>query len=239
MIVPTMTDDEKAYEAFRMTDWLCEAHEEWRPTIVEKFRRGTRFPYFQHGKAKDDKGNEWTLLFFCPTKTLKKRDTYYTLAYLTYDIPRGRKESDVNAGRGCLMFDPISMKRRIAGEGIGTCIMDIVPHAFNRYTERHLVPNGLNNLSFRQKVESILSRWQWFDIMADKYGDVSARKHSDGAICPYDVYMKGGGMLRGQIVNEVLVRFLSYVSEDMMFDNQRERQRNMQSEYWQTKRNMK
>lgn len=236
MLLPTMNDEEKTYEAFRVTRWLCDVYEEWQPTIGDKFMRGTRFPYIQRGSVKDDKNNEWSFVFLCPTKDRKRKCVrYYTMAYTTYDIPRKRIEKDVNAGRGCLMFDPIAMRRMIDGGERCAAVMDIVPHAFNRYTERYLKPHGMENISFGRKLENMLMRWQWFDILAGVSGDKSAAKYTDGNICPYDVMMRGGGMLRGQIVNDLLIRFFTYVSDDMLFDSQKQRQAEIVSEYYHLK----
>lgn len=236
MILPTMSNDEKAYEAFRMTNWLCDCYRHLKPEIDDKFRRGTRFPYFQRYGMKDDKLNDWTFLFYCKSKDMKKKGLYYTQAYITYDIPRKRMEYDVNAGRGCLIFDPLQMRKRIENRDTCSIIIEIVPHVFNRYTERYLKPLGMENIEFTRKLESMLTRWQWFDIEADLLGDKNALKHKGDNICPYDVMMCDGGMLRGQIVNEMLLRFTTYVSKDMMFDNQHERQQEMASEYFSMKR---
>jgi hypothetical protein len=68
------------------------------------------------------------------------------------------------------------------------------------------------------------------------YGDKNAEKHANDGLCPYDVVMNGGGLLRGFIVNEMLIRFNTYIDEDSMFDNQIERQSKMVSEYFKMKR---
>ena len=47
--------------------------------------------------------------------------------------------------------------------------------------------------------------------------------------------MDGGGILRGYIVSETLIRFFSYVSDDMMYDDQKEWQEEMNSEYFKWK----
>lgn len=233
-----MNDDEKTFEAFRMTDRLCELFDRCRHDVVEKFKKGTIFPYFQRVKATDDKGNEWTLLYYILTKAMKKKGRYYTLAYTIYEIPRRRKENDVNAGKGIMLFDPFAMRDRI--NNVQDCrpgiIIDIVPHAFNRYTERYLKPMGIEGMEFPRKIENMLTRWQWFDIEADLCGDKNAAKHKGDNICPYDVIMRGGGLLRGQIVQELLLRFTTYVSQDMLFDNQIEQYEKMQREYYRSRR---
>lgn len=227
-----MNDDEKAFEAFRMTDRLCQCYEEWRSEIEARFRKGTRFPYFQRGRMKDDKGNDWTFLFFCLSKEMRKRRIYRGLAYITYEIPPRRIKNDLNAGKGCLLMDPIAMQNRIRGiDTRGSIIYDIIPHAFNRYTERYLKPLGRDKISFGYKVEDMLTRWQWFDVSADLEGDKNAEKHKGDNIAPFDVMMRGGGMLRGQIVHELMLRISTYVSEDMMFENQLQRQQEMVGEY--------
>ena len=107
-------------------------------------------------------------------------------------------------------------------------IVDIVPHAFNRYTERYLKPKGLENIEFERKVESIISRWRHFDVVGDKSSD----NNKDKGVAPYDVFMSDGGILRGYVVDEIMIRFFSYVSDDMMYDDQKEWQNEMNSEYF-------
>jgi hypothetical protein len=107
-------------------------------------------------------------------------------------------------------------------------VVDIVPHAFNRYTERYLKPLGMENIEFERKVESMVLRWMHFDVV----GDESSKNNEDKGIAPYDVFMKDGGILRGYMVNEMLLRFFSYVSDKMMYENQKEWQEKMNSEYY-------
>lgn len=52
----------------------------------------------------------------------------------------------------------------------------------------------------------------------------------------YNVFMKDGGVLRGQILNNICLRFFTYIFDDMLFDNQRQTQENMMKEYMQLKR---
>lgn len=233
-----MNDEDKIFEAFRMTNILCEIYDEYEEEMLEKFRKGTRFPYFQRIAYTDDKHNKWVLLRYMLDKKMRSKGYSYTQAYITYDIPRKRKEKDLNAGRGVLIFDPLAMKRRLDGDKTGrlVAVVDIVPHAFNRYTERYLEPLGRGNIEFALKLESMLKRWQWFDIDADRNGDINAQKHADGNLFPYDVIMRGGGMLRGQLTHEMMLRFTTYVSPDMMYDNQIEQHERMRSEYFRLKR---
>ena len=91
-------------------------------------------------------------------------------------------------------------------------------------------------MEFAKKFENMMTRWQWFDIRADLYGDKNAEKHANDGLCPYDVVMRGGGLLRGFIVNSMLVRFNTYIDKESMYDNQIERQNEMVSEFYQMKR---
>ena len=237
MILPTMTDEERGYEAFRMTDWLCRCYNAMRDDIGSRFAKGTKFPYYQRIKCDDDKGNTWWFTCLCPSKAFKKKGMYFTFCYTIYEIPPRRRENDVNSGKGVILFDPVSMRKKIKGEETsGFFICDITPHAFNRYTERYLKPKGLGDMEFNRKVESIMYRWQHFDVSADLYGDKNAAKHKDDGLCPYDIMMKGGGILRGTMMDGVFIRFNTYVSDDMLFDNQRERQEEMLREHYEWKR---
>lgn len=232
-----MNDEERCFEAFRMTPVLYEMFNNVRKEACDRFHKGTRFPYFQRYVFTDDKRNDWTLLLWCPSKTDKKKKRFYVTAYTIYEVQRKRKEEDVNCGKGVLMFDPIAMQNKIDGRpNTGAIVYEIVPHAFNRYTERYLKPKGLDGMEFKRKVENILSRWQHFDISADLHGDKNAEKHAKDGLMPYDVIMRGGGMLRGFIVDELLIRFKTYVADDQMFDNQKERQAEMVREHYEWKR---
>ena len=238
MILQTMNDEEKAYELIRATNWLCNICDDVHKKVIEKFKKGTRFPYFQRYCATDDKNNHWTILFYCRSKAMKKSKAYGVLAYITYDVPRKQKENYGNAGKGLMFFDPLCMRDMINGKEVKrpTAVFDIVPHAFNRYTQRYLKPKYLDSMEFAKKFENMLTRWQWFDVAADLFGDKNAKKHADDGLCPYDVVMNGGGLLRGSIINNLLVRFYTYIDKDSMFNDQIERYDEMISEYSHLKR---
>ena len=137
MILPTMNDDEKVFEVVRMSDWLCSICDDVHEQVVEKFKKGTRFPYFQRYCATDDKNNLWTILFYIKNKEMKKKKMFGTLAYITYDVPRKRKKNDLNAGKGVLFFDPFGMSDMLHKKSVKrpSAVYDVVPHAFNRYTQ--------------------------------------------------------------------------------------------------------
>ena len=72
-----------------------------------------------------------------------------------------------------------------------------------------------------------MNRWRWCDTEGDK----SSRKYTKDVLSSYDIFMQGGGMLRGQILNMTSMRFFTYVSEDMYYSNQLERQKDTLREY--------
>lgn len=238
MIVHTMTDEELLYEAVRATYWLVEGFYEFKDTIIDKYRRGTRFPYFQRIQMTDDKRNEWWFTCLCPSKSYMKKMMFKTYAYTVYDVPPKHTENRTNAGKGVLVFDPVATKRYLDQKlrDPGSMVTDITPHAMNRYTSRYLKPLGKEGLDVHRKMESVMLRWEHFDICADLAGDENAAKHADDGICPLDITTHGGGMFRGYIVNDLLVRLTTYVSDDMLYDNQRERQEEMTREHYDWKR---
>lgn len=230
MILQTMTDDEKAFEAFRIVDWAWEIYMENGREVLERFQRGTKFPYFNRIVFDDDKGNKWRLVYECSSKKLAKKGLMRTFCYTIYNV-LGKKG---NAGKGIIMFDVCQMHeflREKKYERMAT-FMDIVPHAFNRFTERFLKPQGKENIEFERKVEILMSNWLYFDVEGDK----SSEKHKDKGDFPYDVFMKNGGILRGNVVTNMLIRFFTFVSKDMLFDEQKEWHKEMQSEVWSARR---
>ena len=232
-----MNDSERGFEAFRATEMLCKIYERERSYIIDKFARGTKFPYFQRFETTDDKGNVWHLVSMTPSKEYKKKRKFINFAYTLYDIPPKRGVNPINTGKGAISFDPVAIKMRMRDPDhiTGTMITDLTPHAINRYTMRYLTPNG-KDYDIHKKIESIMFRWLHFDVCADMYGDKNTAKHKDDGISPVDVYMKGGGMFRGNITNGAYMRLNTYVSDDMMFDNQIARRAEIMKEYHEWKR---
>jgi hypothetical protein len=236
MVLHTMNDEEKGWEAFRIYPTAIDLYEQYKDRIWEKFRKGTKFPYVQRIAFEDDRRNRWIMVILCKSKKAARKGQFWSFCYTTYEIQKKRNDGtnkyDGNTGKGILGIDPFGMKVRVNGGTYGLgMIIDIVPHAMNRYTERYLKPKGLENIEFERKVENMILRWRHFDVMGDKSSD----NNKDKGIAPYDVFMSDGGILRGYIVDEVMIRFFSYVSDDMMYDDQKEWQEEMNSEYFKWK----
>lgn len=233
MVLSTMNDEEKAFEAFRIYPVAIDIYERYKDILWEKFRKGTRFPYVQRIAFDDDRRNKWMMIILCKSKKAARKGQFWSFCYTTYEIEKkknnGTNKYDGNTGKGIIGIDPFGIKVRVNGgtRGFGM-IVDIVPHAFNRYTERYLKPKGLENIEFERKVESIILRWKHFDVVGDKSSD----NNKDKGVAPYDVFMSDGGILRGYVVDGMLIRFFSYVSDDMMYDDQKEWQNEMNSEYF-------
>ena len=202
MILQNMTDKEKFYEAIRVAEKTKNLFDNVLDDVMDKFRRGQRFPYFIR-YAFEDHGNNWRLVFMCRSKEQKKKKAFFSFCYTTYNIEKSPKDmgpkdlkhgKDINCGKGILWFDP----------------------------------NGLwHYLHHYQKVESIMNRWRWCDVVGDK----SSQKYTKNVLSSYDIFMQGGGMLRGQILDMLSMRFFTYVSEDMYYSNQLERQEETLREY--------
>jgi hypothetical protein len=236
MVLSTMNDEEKGWEAFRIYKTAISVYEEYRDVIWEKFGKGTKFPYVQRIAFDDDRRNRWMMLVVCKSKKMARKGQFWCFCYTTYEIQKkksnGTNKFDGNTGKGILGIDPFGMKTRVNGGTYGLgMVIDIVPHAMNRYTERYLKPKGLENIEFERKVENMILHWRHFDVM----GDQSSDNNKDKGITPYDVFMSDGGILRGYVVDETLIRFFSYVSDNMMYDDQKEWQEEMNSEYFKWK----
>ena len=55
MVLHTMNDDEKGFEAFRIYPTAIDLYKQYKDMIWDKFERGTRFPYFQRIQFIDDR----------------------------------------------------------------------------------------------------------------------------------------------------------------------------------------
>lgn len=234
MIVPTMNDTDKTFEAVRVCHILEGIMRVMKYEASEKFRKATKYPYILRFDYTDDRMNKWRILFILENKWYKKKKLFRTMAYTTYEVPPKREKNYLNAGKGVLLYDPPAMSQYIKNinnpDGKMAAVCDIVPHAINRFTEKALKPEGKGNLEFHKKVEELILRWRHFDVSADLYGDKSSLKHKDEGICPYDLVMSDGGMLRGQIVDNFMVRLFTYVGKDDLYEDQQERYDDMMRE---------
>ncbi len=234
MIVPTMNDEEKTFEAVRVCHILDEIMRQRKYEASEKFRKATKYPYIMRFEYTDDRMNKWRILFILQNKWYKKKKLFRTMAYTTYEVPPKREKNYLNAGKGILLYDPPAMSQYIKNidnpDSRMVAVSDIVPHAINQFTERALKPEGKGDLEFHKKVEELILRWRHFDVSADIYGDKSSLKHRDEGICPYDLVMSDGGMLRGQIVDNFMIRLFTYVGKDDLYEDQQERYDDMMRE---------
>ena len=231
MVLPTMTGDEKVYEAIRTVEIIGNKLNQVSYDVTEKFRKATRYPYILRFDVGDDRRNTWRLLCILPSKAIKKKHLYLTLCYTTYEVPPKRKENNTNSGKGVLLYDPLAMAHYLLHKddpNVKTAaVMDIVPHAINRFNEKFLKVNGKTGLDIHKKVEQLILRWRHFDVHAIWSGDLSSIKHKDDGLLPYDMIMSEGGMLRGQLISPMLVRMFTYVSKDDLYENQQERHAEM------------
>lgn len=225
MILPNMTDDEKGFEAFRIRDLARRWAYDFRKEAAPKFEQAFKYPYNLFRKHEDGYGNVWTLLFCLPSKEDRKRGWMRSTIFTTYDVEKknikGKVRNDGNTGKGFIAFDPLTLWRNDGG------IMEFIPHAIHRYTQRYLKPIGKLDMPIDKKVASITSRWLYYNLGGDDY----SQKYNSRGFLAYDAYMKGGGMFRGQLSNAVYVKFYTYISEDMLYDNQREIQKRINAEY--------
>lgn len=231
MLLHTMNDEEKVYEAVRVVNILSNRLKLLSPEVTDKFRRATKYPYILRFNVEDDRRNVWRLLCILASKGMKKKHIYQTMCYTTYEVPPKRKENNTNSGKGLLMYDPLAVQNFISHMNDinvqPSGVMEVVPHAVNRFTDKCLKAEGKVSLDIHKKAEELILRWRHFDVFADMYGDESSIKHQDDGLMPYDIIMREGGMLRGQLVNAMLVRFFTYVSKEDLFENQEERHAEM------------
>lgn len=225
MILPNFTDVEKEWEAYRICDFAHEATMEHMHRIYNTLKSRKHFPTFESLCFDDDKNNRWFITFHISTKEMAKEGKKIgVFCYTTYDMPQKRCEDQSYAGKGVILFNPLHLYKfgETGKVGEGCYIMDITPHAINRYTERYLIPNGLAGLDMRRKMEKIMSRCVHFDVSAGLNGDISAKKQFEdkGFLSPYDIITKEGGMFRGGMVSSVQMRMYTYISPKMMYENQ-------------------
>ena len=232
MILPQMTDTEKSYHAFRIKDLAKRWAYEFRREVAQKFDKAFKYPYSLFRKHNDGYGNEWTLLFCLPCKEDKKKGRMRALCYTVYNVEKkdrkGRMKFDGTTGKGVIMFDPLLLWCASPDNHMGGGVVEFLPHVMNRYTQRYLKPLGKENIPFDKKMASIVARLKYFDTEGDAY----SQKYSGEDKMPYDMFLKGGGMLRGQLTSAIYVKFYTYVSDELLYDNQRRTQEKISQEFY-------
>lgn len=229
MLLPTMSTDEKAFEAFRIKNFAHEWARQLHDENEDKVRRAVKFPYKFSVTKKDDYGNTWIVKMVYANKTQWKQRIAHYWCYTTYRITKrdktGNPHYDTNTGPGIIAFDPTVTKNE------KFLVVDIVPHCINQYRKRHLEPLGRQDITLDAVIDSIMLRWKHFDVAEEH----AMEKHDDKGLLPYNIIMQGGGQLLGNLSTPVTLILFTYVSPDMMFEDQLERQQCMMTEWssWQ------
>jgi len=243
MITSTMTIEDRCFEACRMYPVLYEFHKEKSKIFHDRLMKKTSaaFPYYNRFTFVDDKRNEWHFVYLCKSKEWRRKSIYFCFAYFIYEIPPMRKENQTNAGKGVISCNPDYLGRYYSNDYMMAdedCIIpfifDIVPHAMNRYNERYLKPKGLDDLDFTKKVEMMLGNWINFDVSADLYGDISTKNNLKENSFPYDITLRNCGTLKGTLYTSCqYIQFYTFISNDIMYQDQIERHKTMTKEYYQ------
>lgn len=220
-----MSTDEKAYEGFRIHkiahEWVWELFRQ----NADKIKHAVKFPY-KFAVVKDDGyGNKWTLKLTYATKQEWKKNLTRTWCYTTYRVEKkdeqGNPIYDTNTGVGVLLFDPS------VSANTSFLAVDIIPHCINQYRKRHLEPLGRQDDPLDKVVDSIMLRWKHFDVAEEH----AIEKHDDKGLLPYNIIMQGGGQMLGNLQSALALTCFTYISNDMMFESQKERQARMMGEW--------
>lgn len=244
MITRAMSNVDKLFEALRVYQIVYDFYKDKKIIFRDRLFKKTSsaFPYYNRFSFVDDKNNEWHVVFYCKNKEWRRKGVFYCYAYFIYEIPPTRKKNQTNFGKGLIFYNPKciyeywnSHFNGIPSEikSIQALVFEVVPHAMNRYNERFLKPNGLDGIDFTKKVEMMLFDWINIDFAADLRGDESTKKNLREDVFPYDAALKNNGTLKGVIYKDFnLVQFYTYITKDMMFENQKVCYEDMVKKYY-------
>ena len=218
-------------------DFYCNHKNEFYSKLDKQSNSG--FPYYNRYIVDDGRNNKWHLVYFCPSKAYRKKRLSLHYLYTVYEIFPTHKENQSNYGKGVLLIFPSHVQKycmeRLLNGNSNTIppVLDIVPHAINRYTERYLNPRGIIDFNIHNKVENIMSRFQHVDTESDLHGDKSSQKYVKDGVTPFDFVFRDGGMLRGSCyVYKTYIQLYTYVDASMMYDNQIERGKEIMNDYF-------
>lgn len=234
-----MTDAERAVEILSASKMLMDTMKENQSWAVARLMKWREYPAFARLPVVDDRHNRYLIIYYL-TKKMKRKRQMFINCVLPYEIPPNRKEQS-NCGKGFYFFNPCAICAKcdeyfLTGEYTGSRtlpIYDFTPHALSRYKERYLAKVGGLDLSFEKKIENILGRLTFIDAFSNEDGDKNAAKHiNNDTQFSLDIMMRGGGMFRGRNECNVMTRMMTYVSPEMMFENQLERFEKIEKTYY-------
>lgn len=145
MILPTMTPEEKVRQASRLELDIRLAARSWVSHNQRMLKMRQSYPYVHVIKRDFKEMGIWNIILtFQEKPNFRKGFLFSSNAYQKFYVTKGSKAENIGAG---VYF--IGGSQPCNGmPGNGTTFYEFTPHFFNRYRQRYLAVNDLEDLGF-------------------------------------------------------------------------------------------
>lgn len=226
MILPTMTPEEKVRQMEKMMPLLREAAMGWLKHNGKMVQRTKFFPTFYTFEREFEGMGKWAVVIVAESKSLVKRGILNVNGYQTYTITHSKNES--NNGMGIYQLSG-------HGEENITCI-EFPPHYFNQFRKRFVEARGLAQPDFPGLVKMVLREQSYGmdetvtsiepKFLGDElfYFEDTDRIDRQSGFKNLISYTRNGLSLGLSGAGRRYFLFTTYISNEMLKDNQTEAQ---------------
>ena len=225
MILPSMTPEEKVRQMEKVKPFLHEAVTAWMNRNQKIVFKTKVFPTFYLFERNFDGMGKWTVVVEAESKELLKKNIITVKGYQTFIVSHAKQES--NNGMGIYLFNALD----------NTIMCDeFPPHYFNQFRKRFVEAKGLSQPDFPNLVKMVLR--EHHDAMDETQTGLKVKLDEDDQLYYEETeeynrqagfknlitYSRNGISLGLSGANRRYFNFTTFVSNEMLKDNQVEAQ---------------
>ena len=232
MILQSMTPEEKVNQMYKIKPYVYEYAMAWATRNYNIIRRTKVFPTLYTFDRDVPGMGTWTMVATAESKSNIRKNIIAMSAYQKFHVPYAKDKK--NIGTGIFLFE---------GTDDGTILcLEFSPHCFLRFRQRMIEPKGITQPPFPQLVKRVLTEHhsgmdttvKGFKAIRDDDGKVKIVKTDEhDRYQGYDnliTYTKNGLFLGMAAANRKYFCYTTFVSNDELFDDQRQEQEKMMKE---------
>jgi len=227
MILPTMTPEEKVRQMEKMKPLLHEAVMSWMNRNHKIVFKTKVFPTFYTFERVFEGMGKWTVIVTAESKAVLKKGIINVKGYQTYTVSHAKLES--NNGMGIYLFNAENEDTIMCNE--------FPPHFFNQFRKRFVEAKGLSQPDFPNLVKMVLR--EHHDAMDETVTGLTVKLDDDDRLYYEEneeynrqagfknliTYSRNGISLGLSGADRRYFNFTTFVSNEMLKDNQIEAQR--------------
>lgn len=232
MILQSMTPEEKVKQMQHLKPYVYDYAMAWATRNYNIIRRTKVFPTMYTFDREVQGMGTWTMVATAESKANIRKNIIAMSAYQKFHVPHAKDRK--NIGTGIFLFEGTD-------DGITLCL-EFSPHCFLRFRQRMIEPKGITQPPFPQLVKRVLAEHhngmdttiKGYKAVRDNEEKVRIVKTDENdRYQGYDnliTYTKNGLFLGMAAAERKYFCYTTFVSNDELFENQREEQQRMMKE---------